>query len=168
MQDLRIRKFPEKILRKKAAKVGKVTEYERSLLSEMANVMYLSQGVGLAAVQVGIDKQLAVIDIGDGLIKLVNPVIVKKDGIETQEEGCLSCPGFSVKVKRAGKVMVNFLNENGDFTELKAEGLLARAVQHELDHLSGKLIIDYLSPLKKMLAGKKLSIGGAKKNGTGL
>jgi peptide deformylase len=157
MQDLKIRKFPESILRKKAAKVGKVTEYERSMLSEMANAMYLSQGVGLAAVQVGIDKQLAVIDIGEGLIKLVNPVIVKKDGMEAQEEGCLSCPGLSVKVKRARKVVVNFLNENGDVIELKTEGLLARAVQHELDHLSGKLIIDYLSPVKKMLARKRLS-----------
>ncbi|MCX5678187.1 MAG: peptide deformylase [Candidatus Omnitrophica bacterium] len=164
MQDLKIRKFPESILRKKAAKVGKVTEDERSILSEMADVMYLSQGVGLAAVQVGIDKQLAVIDIGEGLIKLVNPVIVKKDGIEAQEEGCLSCPGLTVKIKRAKKVVVNFLNENGDFIELKAEGLLARAVQHELDHLLGKLIIDYLSPVKKLLARKKLS----RKNGVEL
>lgn len=166
MQDLKIRKFPENILRKKAAKVEKITEYEKSLLSEMANVMYLSQGVGLAAVQVGIDKQLAVIDIGDGLIKLVNPVIVKKDGTETQEEGCLSCPGLSIKIKRAKKVVVNFLNENGDFIELKTEGLLARAMQHELDHLCGKLIIDYLSPVRKILAKKKMSISNRKKNGT--
>ncbi len=168
MQDLKIRKFPEGILRKKAVKVGSVTEYEKSVLSEMANVMYLNQGVGLAAVQVGINKQLAVIDIGEGLIKLVNPVIVKKDGVETQEEGCLSCPGLSVKIKRARRVVVNFLNENGDFIELKTDGLLARAVQHESDHLSGKLIIDYLGPVKKMLAKKKLSMCSAQKNGAGL
>jgi peptide deformylase len=157
MQDLKIRKFPEAVLRKKAAKVAKVTDSIRSLLSEMAKTMYASQGVGLAAVQVGIDKQLAVIDVGDGLIKMINPVIVKKDGLETQEEGCLSCPGVSVKIKRASKVVVSFMTENGDVVELKASGLLARAVQHELDHLSGKLIIDYLGPITRLLAKKKLA-----------
>ena len=163
---MKIRKFPESILRKKAAKVEKVTGYERSLLAEMADVMYLSQGVGLAAVQVGIDKQLAVIDIGDGLIRMINPVIVKRCGTETQEEGCLSCPGLSIKIKRAKRVVVNFLDQNGDFVELKAEGLLARAMQHELDHLLGKLIIDYLNPVKKMLAGKRMSIANIKRSGT--
>lgn len=119
--------------------------------------MYLSQGVGLASLQVGIDKQLAVIDVGSGLIKMINPVIVKKLGLEAQEEGCLSCPGASVKVKRAKSVVVNFINEDGDLIELKADGLLARAVQHELDHLSGKLIIDYLGPIKRLLTKKKLN-----------
>lgn len=157
MPDLKIRKFPDPILRKKAAKVAKVTEFERSILSEMASAMYLSQGVGLAAVQVGIDRQLAVIDIGDGLIKMVNPIITKRDGLDAQEEGCLSCPGAFVKIKRARNVVVNFISEDGDLMELKAAGLLARAVQHELDHLSGKLIIDYLGPIKKILAKKKIS-----------
>jgi peptide deformylase len=163
MPDLKIRKFPETILRKKAARVRKVTAAEKKMLADMANIMYLSQGVGLAALQVGIDKQLAVIDIGDGLIKLINPVILKKDGLEAQEEGCLSCPGISVKIKRAKKVVVNFMNENGDVIELTTTGLLARAVQHELDHLSGKLIIDYLGPIKKLLASKKLSARGRDK-----
>ncbi len=157
MQELKVQTFPEAILRKKAAKVGKVTEAERSILAEMAKTMYLSQGVGLAAVQVGIDKQLAVIDIGEGLIKMIDPVITDRQGVQTQEEGCLSCPNISVNVKRAKTVKVNFINENGDFIELKATGDLARAVQHELDHLSGKLIIDYLSPIKKMLAKKDLT-----------
>lgn len=157
MSDLKIRKFPEAILRRRAARVEKVTVSERSILSDMASAMYLSQGVGLAAVQVGIDKQLAVIDVGEGLIKLINPVILKREGLEAQEEGCLSCPGLYVKIKRARKVLVSYIDENGDITEMNASGLLARAVQHELDHLSGKLIIDYLSPVKKMLARKKIS-----------
>ncbi len=157
MSELRVKTFPEPILRKKAATVGKVTPSERTMLDNMAKTMYLSQGVGLAAVQVGINKQLAVIDVGDGLIKMVNPVIVSKDGLEAQEEGCLSCPGATVNIKRAKKVVVNFLNENGDLMELRAEGLLARAVQHELDHLSGKLIIDYLGPIKKILTKKKIA-----------
>jgi peptide deformylase len=153
-----IRKFPDVILRKRAVKVKDVTALERSILSEMADVMYLNQGVGLAAVQVGIDKQLAVIDIGGGLIKMVNPIIVKRTGLESQEEGCLSCPGISVNVRRAKGIVANYLNEDGDFTELRATGLLARAIQHEIDHLLGKLIIDYLGPIKKMLAKRKLSL----------
>lgn len=157
MLELAIKKFPDPVLRKKAASVNKITRSERSMLDDMARAMYLSQGVGLAALQVGIDKQLAVIDIGDGLIKMVNPVIVRREGSQTQEEGCLSCPGATVKVRRSKKVTVNFLNEDGDLMELKAEGLLARAVQHELDHLSGKLIIDYLGPIKKILVKKRIA-----------
>jgi peptide deformylase len=162
MQQLKISTFPSTILRTKAAKVGKITDTEKGMLSAMAETMYVSQGVGLAAVQVGIDKQLAVVDVGEGLIKMVNPVIVKKEGVESVEEGCLSCPGATVNVKRARKIVVNFLNEEGDLMELKAEGLLARAIQHELDHLSGKLIIDYLGPIKKLLAGKKIRRRSAK------
>lgn len=156
MADLKIRKFPDNILRKKAVRVLKVTAAERSMLSDMADMMYLNQGVGLAATQVGINKQLVVIDIGEGLIKMINPSIVKKEGSETKEEGCLSCPGLLVKIKRSKKAAVCFLNEDGLTVELKAAGLLARAVQHELDHLSGVLIIDYLNPVKKIIAKKKL------------
>ena len=156
MPELKLKKFPDAVLRVKTSKVGKVTAAERRMLSEMAETMYLTQGVGLAAVQVGIDKQLAVIDVGDGLIQMVNPVITKREGVESMEEGCLSCPGASVVVKRARKVTVSFLNEHGDLMELKAEGLLARAVQHELDHLSGKLIIDYLGPVKKLIVERTI------------
>ncbi|MBN2452893.1 MAG: peptide deformylase [Candidatus Omnitrophica bacterium] len=155
MPELKIKTFPDTILRKKPAKAGKVTEADRSMLSDMAKTMYLSQGVGLAATQVGVDKQFAVIDIGEGLIKMINPVIVKRAGFESQEEGCLSCPGSSVKVRRAKRVVVRFLDENGDIMELKAEGLLARAIQHELDHLSGKLIIDYMNPIKRLFTKKR-------------
>ena len=154
--------FPEPMLRKKARKVEKVRERERAMLDDMASAMYLSQGVGLAAVQVGIDSQLAVIDTSTGLIKMVNPVIVKASGSQSQEEGCLSCHGASVKVKRSSKVVVSYLDENGEMAELRADGLLARAVQHEIDHLRGKLIIDYLGPLKKMLFGRRRK--GAKRS----
>jgi peptide deformylase len=147
---LNILTFPNKILRKKASEVDRVTDSERTILSDMSKTMYLHSGVGLAAPQVGIDKQLAVIDAGDGLINMANPHIIKKYGIFTEEEGCLSVPGVSVKVKRAKAVIVSFLNENNEVKELHAEGLLARVIQHELDHLSGLLIIDYLNPLKKL------------------
>lgn len=149
--------FPERILRKRARKVGSVTDAERATLDEMARTMYMSQGVGLAAVQVGIDRQLAVVDTGCGLIKMINPVVVKSDGAESQEEGCLSCPGACVKVKRARKVVVSYLDERGEVSQVKAEGLLARALQHEIDHLNGKLIIDHLNPIKRIIfkAGRK-------------
>ena len=159
MAELNIIKLPAAFLRKKAARVERLSGSEAMVLSDMAKAMYLNQGVGLAANQVGIDKQLAVVDIGNGLIKLINPVIVKREGVETQEEGCLSVPGVSVKVKRAKRVVVNFLNENGTAMQLKADGLLGRALQHEIDHLSGKLIIDYLNPIKKILVRKKSGRG---------
>ena len=150
--------LPDTCLRKKTAKVLKISDKEKNILDEMAKTMYLKGGVGLAACQVGIDKQLAVIDIGDGLIKLINPVIVKKDGSETQEEGCLSIPEAVVKVKRAKKVVVEYMNERGEALKINAEGLLARVLQHELDHLSGKVIIDYLSPIKKLFFSNRLTI----------
>jgi peptide deformylase len=156
MQELVIKKFPDPILRIKTAKVLKITTREKDILTEMAKIMYLSQGVGLAASQVGISKQLAVIDVGDGLIKLVNPVIVKKEGREICEEGCLSVPGIGVKIKRAKCVTVNFLDEEGSAKQIRADGLLARAIQHELDHLLGILIVDYLNPVKKILLKRRL------------
>ena len=157
MQGLTIKKFPDPILRKKASKILKVTSREKEILSEMAKLMYLSQGVGLAAQQVGIDKQLAVIDIGNGLIKFINPVIIKRQGIDLLEEGCLSVPGVSIKIKRAKSVTVHFLDEEGSVQQLHADGLLARALQHELDHLAGVLIIDYVNPVKKILLKRALT-----------
>lgn len=154
MAGLNIVKFPGDILKKRAAKVSAVGDEERSLLTEMAKTMYLNGGVGLAAVQVGIDRQMAVVDVGKGLIKMVNPVIVKSEGSEVAEEGCLSVPDTAVKVKRAKKITVQYMNEFGEISQLTAEGLLARAIQHELDHLSGKLIVDYLSPLKRIFLSK--------------
>jgi peptide deformylase len=154
MDNLTLRKLPDPILRKKTASVAKVTDSVRDILVEMARIMYLHNGVGLAANQVGINKQLIVIDIGDCLMKMVNPVIVKRTGSETREEGCLSCPNVLVKVKRAKKVICNYLDDKGEMRVLLAEDLLARAIQHETDHLAGKVILDYLSPLKKIFMKK--------------
>ena len=157
MPDLKIKIFPEDTLKKKAKRIINVTADEKRELAEMAKAMYLSGGVGLAAVQVGIDKQLAVIDVGNGLINMANPSIVKKDGSETREEGCLSVPEVGVNVRRAKSILVNYLNEKGETVQLRATGLLARAVQHEIDHLNGKLIIDYTNPIKKLIIKRRLS-----------
>lgn len=149
--------IPNPCLRKKTCKVLKLSDDVRRILADMARTMYLNGGVGLAACQVGIDKQLAVIDIGDGLIKLINPAIIKKEGCETLEEGCLSVPDAAIRIKRAKKVTVEYLDENGEELKLVARGLLARVLQHEIDHLMGKLIVDYLSPIKKLFFPNRLT-----------
>jgi len=147
---MEIRRFPDPALRRKGEDVKSIGDDERKILADMAETMYVKGGVGLAAVQVGIHKNMVVIDIGDGLMKMINPVISRKEGSETQEEGCLSVPEKCVSVKRSGKVAVDYLDQDGRAVSLAAEGLLARVVQHEIDHLFGKLIIDYLNPLKKI------------------
>lgn len=150
--------LPNPSLRKKTARVTRVTEEEDRQLDEMSRMMYLSGGIGLAASQVGINKQMAVVDIGDGLMKLINPVIVKKEGCEAQEEGCLSVPDASIRVKRAKKIHLEYLNEKGEALKISADGLLARVIQHEIDHLMGKLIVDYLGPIKKLFLSNRLTI----------
>ena len=158
MPQLKIKTFPAPILRKKACKVNRVTDAERRIIAEMAETMYLNSGVGLAAVQVGIDKQIAVIDAGGGLKVFINPVIVKKEGCQSEDEGCLSVPGLIVKVKRERRVTVSFLNEKGEVDKMCADGLLARAIQHESDHLAGKLIIDHMNPVKRFFSTRKKSL----------
>src|SRR3989338_9187271 len=152
MSTLGILKLPDRTLRKKAAYVNRVSDAEREILRDMAEAMYLNKGVGLAALQVGIDKQLAVIDVGEGLVKLINPAIIKREGSAVEEEGCLSVPGLQVRVRRAKRVTVTFLDEKGEVSRLSADGLASRALQHEIDHLSGRLIVDYLNPIKRLLA----------------
>ena len=147
---MEIKRFPDPVLRRKGEDVKSVGNDEKRVLADMAETMYLKGGVGLAAVQVGIHRNMVVIDVGDGLRKMINPVITKKEGSETQEEGCLSVPEKCVNVKRSKKILVDYLNEDGQAVRLSAEGLLARVVQHEIDHLFGKLIVDYLSPFKKI------------------
>ncbi|MEA3485875.1 MAG: peptide deformylase, partial [Candidatus Aerophobetes bacterium] len=105
--------------------------------------MYASQGIGLAAPQVGIDKRLIVVDVGEGLLKLINPLILLEEGESILEEGCLSLPGVNVKVKRAKSVVVEGWNEKRKRIKIKSEDLFAHAIQHEVDHLQGILIIDY-------------------------
>lgn len=139
-----IRKYDDnnEFLRKKSKEVKVIDEKIKEILSDMAETMYHENGVGLAAPQVGILKRLAVIDVGEGLIKLINPVIIKESGQQQDLEGCLSIPGITGEVVRPQKVRVRAQNENGDFFELEGEGLLARAFCHELDHLDGTLFID--------------------------
>jgi peptide deformylase len=154
--ELKIRVLGDPVLRKKAKRVLSVSERHRKILSQMARIMYESQGIGLAAPQVGVDESMIVIDIGTGLYKLINPRIVKKQGHQSLEEGCLSCPGVSIKVKRAKKVFVTAFDENEKKHSIEADNLLACVFQHEIDHLNGKLIVDYASLLKKLALGKKI------------
>jgi peptide deformylase len=154
--ELKIRVAGDPVLRKKARKVVRISADHRRLLSRMAQLMYESNGIGLAAPQVGADECLIVADIGNGLYKLVNPKIVKKEGKQSMEEGCLSVPGVSVKVNRAKKVLIEALDENGNLQSIDGCDLLACVFQHEIDHLQGKLIVDYASLLKKLAIKKKL------------
>ncbi|MCD6318895.1 peptide deformylase [Candidatus Aerophobetes bacterium] len=141
-----IRKYPDSILREKCKRIEKVGPRERKILAQMAETMYKAKGVGLAAPQVGINAQLIVVDVGEGLVKLVNPQVLLREGKSILEEGCLSLPGITVKVERAKKVRVQGWDEKGERIEIDGKDLFAHALQHEIDHLQGVLIIDYTAP----------------------
>ena len=134
------------ILRKKSREIEKIDKNITALLKDMAETMYKADGAGLAAVQVGILKRLVVIDVGEGLIKLINPVIVETYGKQQESEGCLSIPGIFGKVKRPERVVISALNEKGEPIKLEGVGMLARAFCHEIDHLDGILFIDKVIP----------------------
>jgi peptide deformylase len=149
-------KYPDVTLKKRCSPVIIVGKEEKDMLQKMVETMYLKRGVGLAAPQIGINKQLAVVDVGDKrLIKLINPTVIESDGTEIMEEGCLSIPDVYIHVKRARRIKIKSTDENGREYTLEATGLLARAVLHEIDHLKGRLIIDYLNPIKRFLALRK-------------
>ena len=154
---LKIRVYGDNLLRRKAALVKSVTADCREILSRMAITMYEGSGVGLAAPQVGISQQLIVVDIGTGLYKLVNPRIIKRQGTQVTQEGCLSVPGICINVKRARKVWLKAVDENGKFVDIQAEDLLACVFQHEIDHLKGKMIVDYAKVFDKMKIKSKLA-----------
>jgi peptide deformylase len=135
-------KIGEDILREKAIEVKKITPNIIKLLDNMAETMYEAKGVGLAAPQVGVSKRVVVIDVGDGLLELINPMIIKKTGSEVDEEGCLSVPNKTGRVKRAAEVVVQAMDRNGEMKEYHADAFLARAMQHETDHLDGILFVD--------------------------
>jgi peptide deformylase len=137
-----IRILGEKVLRRKAKDVEKINAVILQLLNDMADTMYHNKGIGLAANQIGELKKLVVIDIGDGLIKLINPRIMKREGREVCTEACLSIPGMQGEVARAISVVVKAIDEEGKHLELDGTGLLARVFQHEIDHLNGRLFID--------------------------
>ena len=146
LRNIRYYQEKETILRKKTKIVKAVDEKILELLEDMAETMYQEDGVGLAAPQIGILKRLVVIDVGEGLIKLINPVIIEASGEQQGIEGCLSVPGVSGEVIRPQKVRIGAQNEKGEYIELEGEDLLARAFCHELDHLEGILFIDKMLP----------------------
>jgi len=156
---LTILEFPDERLRKKAAVVKTVDDKIKKLADDMLETMYQSHGVGLAATQVDVHQRVIVIDVSEeknAPLFLINPEIIEKDGIEESEEGCLSVPGFFEKVKRAEHIRVKALNREGQAFEFEARELLAVCVQHEMDHLNGKLFVDYISSLKRQRIKKKL------------
>jgi len=155
---LKIKIFGAPVLRAKAKPVKRITDQHRDILSQMSMAMYDRAGIGLAAPQVGISEQLIVVDIGDGLYKLINPKIVKKTGKQAISEGCLSVPGVCIKVKRAKQVWVEARDENNQQVKIQAKDLLACVLQHEMDHLKGKLIVDYASFVDKLRIQKKLKV----------
>lgn len=159
MAVLEVLHFPDERLRTKAATVETVDDHIRQIVSDMIETMEAEQGIGLAATQVDIHQRIVVIDISetrDQRLVLINPEILEKDGEDGIEEGCLSVPTALALVPRAHHVKIKALNEQGEAFELDAEGLLAICIQHELDHLEGKLFIDYLSPLKQQRIRTKL------------
>jgi peptide deformylase len=152
MAKLSILEYPDPRLRKVAAPVAAVTPEVQKLVRDMAETMYAAPGIGLAATQVDVHKRVIVIDISetrDQLHVFINPEIVAREGEAECEEGCLSVPGYYDQVVRAAKVTVRALNQYGEPFELTTEGTLAVCVQHEMDHLIGKVFVDYLSPMKR-------------------
>ena len=142
MAVMKILRLGDETLRKKSHPVTKIDRRTIGLLKDMAETMYAADGCGLAAPQVGILRRMVVIDVGDGLIELINPEIIEREGEEIGVEGCLSVPGRRGTVKRPTKVVVRALDKKGREIELTAEGFLARAVCHELDHLDGTVYVD--------------------------
>lgn len=153
MEPLEIKKYPDKILRKTCKPVERITERESKLFEEMLFTMRHFCGIGLAAPQIGILQNLIVADSKEKTVKLANPEIVKIKGVDKMTEGCLSISNVGVEIERSYEVIVKGLNEKGEIVEVEAKGLLARVLQHEIDHLEGKLIIDYMSILKKLQFG---------------
>lgn len=148
--------YPDPILRKKSEPVEEVSEEIKQLVEDMAETMYEARGIGLAAVQIGVLKRVIVISVGEGLTALLNPEIVESEGETRMEEGCLCLPGVLIEIERKEKIKVKGFNEKGEKVVIDAEGLMARALQHEIDHLSGGLIVDKVSKIRRKLITSKL------------
>ena len=156
---LKILNYPDSRLYKVASKVEVFDTKIKTIVNNMAETMYQAKGIGLAATQVDFHKKIIVIDISkdkDSLVVLINPELIESSGIQNIEEGCLSVPGIYEKVERYKNIRVKAFNINGKEFEIKAEGLLAVCIQHEMDHLEGKVFVEYLSLLKKDRIKKKL------------
>jgi peptide deformylase len=160
MNILPILEYPDKRLRTLAVPVEAVDSALKQLIDDMFHTMYEAPGIGLAATQVNVHKQLLVLDISEDRSQpmvFINPRITAKDGSQIYQEGCLSLPGIYADVKRYNQISVKALDRDGREFSLEAEGLLAVCIQHEMDHLAGKVFVDHLSPLKRALAEKKLA-----------
>jgi peptide deformylase len=167
MAILDILHFPDPRLRNRAKAVTVVDETIGRLIDDMLETMYQAPGIGLAATQVNVAKRVVVIDISEEKnepLCLINPEILEKEGVEQMEEGCLSVPGIYELVTRADQIRLRALDRNGKPFEMTAEGLLAVCIQHELDHLEGKLFVDYLSSLKRQRIRKRLEKEGRQQN----
>lgn len=159
MAKLEILHYPDPRLRNKARPVERVDDKIRQFVDDMLETMYAAPGIGLAATQLNVAKQIIVIDLSenkDQPLCLINPVILQASGEEETEEGCLSVPGVYETVKRAENIELRALDRQGESFEMQANGILAVCIQHEIDHLDGKLFVDYLSQLKKQRIKKKL------------
>ena len=157
---LPILEYPDPRLRIRAKPVTKVDDRIRRLIDDMLETMYVAPGIGLAATQVDVHERVIVIDLSDSQadpVCLVNPEILEKEGSINSEEGCLSVPEFFEYVDRAQKIRVRALDRDGETIEFEAEGMLAVCIQHEMDHLEGKLFVDYLSALKRTRVKKKFT-----------
>ncbi|NIP73536.1 MAG: peptide deformylase [Gammaproteobacteria bacterium] len=165
MAKLEILHYPDPRLRNRAEPVGEVDDEVRRLVDDMFETMYAAPGIGLAATQVNVPKQVIVLDVSesrDQPLCLIDPMILRADGEREMEEGCLSVPGVYELVTRAERIEVRALDRDGAPFEMEAHGLLAVCIQHEMDHLEGKLFVDYLSQLKKQRIRKKLEKRTAK------
>jgi peptide deformylase len=159
MARLEILEFPDPRLRKQAQPVTDFDAALKRLVADMFETMYEAPGIGLAATQVDVHRQLVVLDVSehkDRPLVLINPRILSKDGVQVYQEGCLSVPGVYADVERAERILVAAQDPDGRAFELEADGLLAVCIQHELDHLQGKVFVDYLSPLKREMVRKRL------------
>ena len=159
MTILNILKYPDQRLYKVAREVKVVNKEIKTLISNMAETMYEAPGIGLAATQVDFHQRIIIIDISEdknNLLVLINPILLESKGEEINQEGCLSVPEVFEKVKRADWIKISAIDINGKKFELEADGLLAVCIQHEMDHLEGKVFVDYLSNLKKNRIKKKL------------
>ncbi len=159
MAILEILVYPDERLRKIAEPVENVDKSIQTLVNDMTETMYDANGIGLAATQVDVHKQVIVMDLSEERNEprvLINPTIIEKDGEQIYDEGCLSVPEYYAPVKRAERIKITALDEQGEIYELEADGLLAVCIQHEMDHLAGRVFVDYLSRLKQDRVRKKL------------
>jgi peptide deformylase len=168
MARLNILEYPDPRLRTRAQPVAAVDATVRRLIDDLFETMYAAPGVGLAATQVDVHLRVVVVDVSEDKnrpLALVNPQIVERQGCESSEEGCLSVPGYTETVERAERIRVRALDRDGQPLEFTADGLLAVCIQHELDHLEGRLFVDYLSELKRQRLRKKLTKAARREGG---